>query len=268
MLLVFIESIGSLFSFNIFALLYCAVNITCIVYSIAYVEYPTSKLARSKYCRFFLAVFIVLSTLYFIVVVIIVCTVDFEDMGDWDDDIDEYYDAIMAFIAFIYFIPVIHSALILIIRRKRLRIAKRMNAERVQTRSYMVTENPVNPQLQPQPQANRQNYNLGNQYVPPNAAHAENQVVYGDQVIQRPGPLNPTYRNMPQQNIANQPHVVPNQSPSRAYGQAAAPQRLNLAADMSRHPYINPEMDENASLLSDSSSMRQSEAAPYRPRIN
>lgn len=264
-----IETLSSMAMLNVFSLLYCLFNILGILYSIAYVCYPRSKMARTKSCRVFIAIFMILSIITLVLVIVACLTVDFRDVDDWEDDYDQYYGLVIFLLIVIYLIPVIHCIVILLIRRTRLYIASQMN---------LVSINQANTYN------NNQNVNLGNRYQPPNQVANQDNRPQVERVQapseQRQAPILNRYGQIPEprpvqpasqqprtnyQMHTNRPEPVP--TPTHALPGNQLPGR------MSNHPYINKDeedaREESESLLSSFAQSRKSSTGePYRPGIN
>ena len=267
--------IGAISNIDIINMIYCIFSATAIAYSIAYVYFPRSNMAKSRVCKCILAVFMVVSIIYLIVVIIVVSNLDvYEWAYEYDED-ESIIRCVFALVVLIFSIPNVHCILLLAIRKRRWRVAVKMNQEFVQRRVFQA----------PPPVFNA---NMGNQYMPPNVPLSQQQMHAQAQVIRPPLPrlnqqvpasLNQGLRSETRQNMHNrEPNPMSFQDPNaRLQNQVSfqnpqsrvpnpTPFQNNRAEYVPRHPYMQ-QVDEQESLLSDNS-RRHSEAMPYRPSLN
>ena len=199
-------------------------------------------MARSKTCWVFILIFFILSIITFILVVVAVVTVDFRKMHGWDKRYDNYIGVIIAVMIIVYYIPIMHCAIILSIRRRRLLIAKEMQSRRI---------NPVSNY------AVNQNLNVGNQYLPPQLQYlprAEGQAQSQSQV-----------HVQPQSQVRGS--QVDQEAPPAPTLVTQTPSRPELPTEMPPHPYLVQRDDDETESLLGSASRRSSAGGHFKPGI-
>ena len=217
----------------------------------------------------------VVSVVYLIITIVVVSTIDIYSFAyDIEQDVSTAR-CVLFIIVILALIPIAHSIMLLVIRRRRWRIAKKMNEEFVQRRVFQA----------PPPVINA---NMGHQYIPPNAPMLQQQMIAQGEVIRPPVPrlnpqvpasLNQQPSSQTRQNMhSREPTPISFQdSNARLPDQTSfynpqtrvpnpAPLQTNRAEYIPSNPYMQ-QVDEQESLLSESN-RRNSEADPYRPGIN